>query len=112
MKFHYPERATPLDPNETNGLLPTSIGTQNQLNEFEQANILEAHNWVLRGRKKDVLSQRFLRDLHRRMFNQVWKWAGRYRTSNKNIGADWPTIGTEVEKLCDDARYWIEHQSY
>jgi Fic-DOC domain mobile mystery protein B len=46
------------------------------------------------------------------MFGQVWKWAGTYRQSNKNIGSDWPHVPTEVRKLCDDARYWLERETY
>jgi fido (protein-threonine AMPylation protein) len=84
--------ATPLDPAEAAGLLPTSIATQEELNAFEQANILDAEAWALRRKRREVLTETFTRDLHRRMFSQVWSWAGHYRTSDKNLGIAWPQI--------------------
>jgi Fic-DOC domain mobile mystery protein B len=40
------------------------------------------------------------------MFGDVWKWAGTYRTSDTNIGIDWPQIPESVANLCEDARLW------
>ena len=48
MIFEYPDGATLIDPDEAEGLMPTHITTQNQLNEWEQSNILEAERWVSR----------------------------------------------------------------
>jgi Fic-DOC domain mobile mystery protein B len=53
-----------------------------------------------------------LRELHRRMFNQTWKWAGEFRRSDTNIGVPWPRIGTDLRMLCDDLRYQTEHAVY
>ena len=107
-----PSGATPLDPDEAKELIPTSISTQDELNAFEQVNILDAERWALARPRKAVLEEGFIRNLHRRMFDQVWKWAGRYRRSDKNIGVPWPQIPTKVAALCADARYWIEHHTY
>ena len=87
MKITHAPGATPLDAEEIAALVPTSISTQEELNAFEQANILDAERWALARKRADVLGEKFIRDLHRRMFKQVWKWAGRYRKSDKNIGA-------------------------
>lgn len=106
-----PEGATPLDPNEAEDLLPTHIHTREQLNLWEQENILEAVSWALRTRTPS-LSEPTIRELHRRMFDQTWAWAGRYRTSDKNIGVYWATIPEEVHNLIDDAHYWFEHDVY
>jgi Fic-DOC domain mobile mystery protein B len=112
LKLTYPPGATPLDPDEMAGLLPTSIATQGELDAFEQANIADAEGWALRRKHKDVLSEPFVRALHRRMLAQVWRWAGSYRTSDKNIGVPWQQIPTQVRQLCDDASYWVSHPAY
>jgi len=107
-----PPGATRLDPNEARELIPSSISTQGELDAFEQANMLDAERWALGRRRKDVLVEGFIRGLHRRMFDQVWRWAGRYRRTDKNLGVPWPQIPAKVADLCADARYWIEHRSY
>lgn len=104
--------ATPLDPDEAGGLIPSHISTQAQLNEWEEANILEARRWVFARRRRDVLTEEFARELHRRMFDKTWKWAGDFRRSGKNIGVDSRQISTRLRDLLDDARYWIEHRTY
>lgn len=112
MKFSFPQGATPLDPNETDGLIPSDISTQEQLNQAEQGNIVEARAWATGPGQKKILSEAFLRKLHYRMFCNVWRWAGRYRTTEKNLGISWASIPGEAGKLVSDARYWIDHQTY
>lgn len=106
-----PEGATPIDYDEAADLLPTHIHTLAELNAWEQQNILAAATWA-RGTRSSALSDLFIRTLHRKMFDQTWAWAGRFRTSDKNIGVHWNAIATEVRKLVDDAEYWIDHQTY
>ncbi|MFA5040905.1 MAG: hypothetical protein WC464_04645, partial [Bdellovibrionales bacterium] len=78
--------STPLTPDERKGLIPTHITVRRELNELEQKNILEADMWVFQ-RKRKILDERFLCRLHKRMFGQVWKWAGAYRTTERlNLG--------------------------
>ena len=84
--FEYPPGATPLDPDEAAGLIPRHIVTQRQLNEWELANILEGQRWAFALRRRQVLDDKFVRDLHRHMFQKTWRWAGQYRTTEKNIG--------------------------
>jgi len=103
--------ATPLTHEELEGLIPSYISLRSELNEAEQANILEAEVWALK-RKRSVLDERFLNQLHKRMFRHVWKWAGRVRHSEKNIGVDAYQIPIEMRQLLDDCRYWIQHDSY
>ena len=112
IQFHYPAGATPLTPDETEGLIPKHITRQAQLNEWEQANILQAMRWAFRQRKLDVLSEEFLRELHRRMFDETWAWAGNFRQSDKNIGVDWGHIPVRLRTLLDDVRTQVEYQSY
>lgn len=86
-----PEGATPLDPDEAEDLLPSHIRTRKELNVWEQENILVAASWIRRTRVA-ALDEMTLRELHRKMFSETWRWAGRFRTSDKTIGIHWPQI--------------------
>lgn len=112
MEFDYPQGATPLDPNEIEGLLLTHITTRSQLDRWEQDNINEALGWLERRKHKDILNERFMKQLHKRMFGNVWKWAGSLRKSEKNLGVPWYQISIEIRKLCDDVEYWIENKTF
>jgi Fic-DOC domain mobile mystery protein B len=106
----YPPGATLLTPAEEEGLIPSHITTRAELNALEQANIVEAETWILKRRKrKTVLDTVFLKKLHQQMFDQVWEWAGTYRKADRNIGVHWPKVSFEVEKLCDDAKFWKQN---
>lgn len=104
--------ATPLDPNEIEGLIPSHIRTQEELNEWEQANIGRAVAWLASARKRDVLSEEFVRDLHRRMFNDTWLWAGAFRSTERNLGVAPEQIAPQLRDLLDDTRYWLEHGTF
>lgn len=108
----YPPGATPLDPNEVDGLIPDYITTQAELNALERENILEAIDWAHGRRQPDLLNPTFALDLHRRMFSRVWRWAGKQRTSNKNLGVFKENIPTELANLFADTKYWIENKTY
>ena len=113
MILTYQEGQTPLDPEQINGLKIKTISTQQQLNEFEQTNINEALQWLNSKRKiKDVLSEEFMIQLHKRMLGMVWKWAGQLRRTETNIGIDWTRISMELRLLIDDANFWVEQQTY
>jgi fido (protein-threonine AMPylation protein) len=87
MNGSLPDGSTPVTPEEEAGLIPSHVSLRRELNELEQTNILEAETWLLtRRRKPDPLDPKFLRNLHRRMFGHVWKWAGDYRRSDRNLG--------------------------
>jgi Fic-DOC domain mobile mystery protein B len=100
---------TPLDPDEVEGLRLSWVASRADLNSAEGQNIADALSWASRRRftTEDVLEDRFLRDLHRRMFGDVWRWAGAYRRTEKNIGVDPLQISVAVRSLVDDARCWI-----
>ena len=106
-----PDGATPLDPDEAEALLPAHIHTRSELNLWEQANIVEGARWSMRARSPALL-ETTIRALHRRMFNETWAWAGRYRRSDKNIGVHWPTIAVGVRDLVNDGRFWLAHQTF
>lgn len=111
LDLDYPPGATPLDPDERAGLIPSHITTQGELNEWEQLNIVQGEAWA-RGQRKEILDETFLRQLHRQLFGETWRWAGQFRNSDKNIGVAWPTIGVELRKLLDDIRYQVTHASF
>ena len=85
--FAADDDATPLTDEERTGLIPTHIALRSELNELEQANIAEADQWAF-SRRRNVPDEPFLRGLHRRMFNRVWRWAGNYRTTERNLGGE------------------------
>lgn len=107
------QRKTLLDPDEKEGLIP-DIQTQEELNEQEQNNIIEAEQWLFPTCRSvvRVLTSKFLRTLHEKMFGYVWKWAGQFRKTEKNLGIDPRRISVECRKLCDKAGYWLENDTY
>lgn len=106
------EANTPLEEEEREQLIPTYITTRAELNEAEQVNITRADRWLRRARNVDVLDDVFLRDLHKRMFGEVWKWAGQYRLTPRNIGIEAYRISMEVRTLVDDVRFWVANATY
>jgi len=106
------EAGTPLTGEEREQLIPTYITLRSELNEAEQINITEASRWFGRKRKADILDDAFLKELHKQMFGQVWKWAGKYRQSPRNIGIDAYRIPTQVRELVNNVRFWVENKTY
>jgi Fic-DOC domain mobile mystery protein B len=110
IEFKYSEGATPIDFDEAEGLLLTHITTIGELNRWEQDNILEAKMWIDRTKPSNILNEKFIKNLHKRMFGNVWKWAGTFRQSNKNIGGSWHQVPMRLRDLCEDTTLWIELQ--
>lgn len=111
VNFEYPPGATPLDPDDAAGLIPSHIATQGQLNAWEFQNVAEGRAWALARKRKELLTADFARELHRRMFGETWKWAGSFRKKGTNPGIDPTNIPVELKKLFDDVAYQIEHES-
>lgn len=112
LEFTYAPGATPLDPDEAQGLIPRHLSTQGQLNEWEHQNILDGQEWAFSRRRKDVLSIDFMLSLHVQMFGNTWEWAGTFRATNKNIGVDWEYIAVRLGDLCEDVKAQLEHKAY
>jgi Fic-DOC domain mobile mystery protein B len=114
LNIDYIEGQTPLDEDEKEGLLILTIATKSELDEFEQQNIEQAIKWTLmRNFKiKDILTESFVVNVHRRMYKDVWAWAGEFRKTNKNIGVDKFQIAIELKNLLDDLKFWIENKTY
>jgi Fic-DOC domain mobile mystery protein B len=110
----YGRGQTPLSEEEREGLLLKHISTQSELNEVEQLNIQEAVQWTMQKRfnASDILTETFVRELHRRMYKEVWRWAGEFRLSDKNIGVDWKQVPIVLRALIDDCRFWIDQKTF
>ncbi len=83
MRFKNYNGATPLDPVELHELIPEHLVTQEELNAWEEKNILKAR-----------------------------QWAGRFRISERNLGINWHAIAAEVKKLCDDTHFQLAHATF
>ena len=102
---------TPLSDEEKLGLIPSYINTVGELNEWEYDNILRGQKWAFSRRRKTILSEEFIRKLHKKMFGETWDWAGEYRKSDKNIGVPAYMIPTEIREVLDTAKFWEGEQS-
>ena len=114
LTIEYVEGQTPLDDNEKEGLRIPSITTREELDEFEQLNIEKAIQWTF-GKKisvEQLFSEKFIKELHKRMYGEVWKWAGTFRTSEKNIGIKSYLIAIDLKLLLDDAIFWKKNNTY
>lgn len=111
IKIDYPNGATPLEPDEIAGLIP-DVQTQAELNAWEQQNIIEADAWAVIQSKQNFLTTQFILELHRRMFQRVWRWAGQFRNTNKNIGVDKFQVALQVAELCNDVKAWLDFNTY
>ena len=109
--FEEADDATLLTTDERLGLLPSHITYRAELNAAEQENILRGQEWAF-AQSREVLDEKFIRNLHKRMFGDVWRWAGRYRTSEKTIGIRFYEVPAAVRQLLEDARAWITHKAY
>lgn len=114
LDLDYTNGQTPLDEDEKDGLLIQTVTTRGELDEFEQLGVETTNEWLL-SRKLSadkILTEEFVKDLHKRMFNDVWQWAGEFRKTNKNIGVDKFMIGIELKNLLDDCKYWIDKKVF
>jgi Fic-DOC domain mobile mystery protein B len=114
LELEYIYGQTPLSEDEKEGLLIKTISTRGELDEFEQLNIEEAKIWLLKANFNldKILSEKFIKDLHLKMFEDVWEWAGTFRKTNKNIGIDKLEIPFQLRLLIDNTKYWIDNKNF
>ncbi len=114
LNLDYQDGQTPLNEDEKKGLLINTITTHGELDEHEQLNIEKAVEWTIQTKFKQnkILTEQFIKTLHKQMFGDVWSWAGEFRRSEKNIGVEWIKIGIELKNLLDDTIYWIENKTF
>ncbi len=110
----YIDGQTPLDEEEKEGLLISTVTIREELYEFEQQNIEEAIKWTLTTRFKldKLFTQTFIKLVHKQMYKSVWSWAGDFRKTNKNIGVDRWQIALELKKLLEDAVFWTKNNTF
>ena len=109
--FEEPDDATPFTAEERADLIPAHIAYRTELNDAEQENIVRGQDWAFR-RRRDLLTEKFINDLHRHMLGDVWRWAGRFRTTEKNLGILYYEIPVALRQLLDDTKAWIENGAY
>ena len=100
LDLEYIKGQTPIEEEEKLELIVKTISTRGELDEFEQANIEKAVEWSLRINPhiQKILNVEFIKEVHNRMFGEVWGWAGTFRKTNKNIGVDKYYIQQELKK--------------
>ncbi len=114
LELTYSDGQTPIDEEEKEGLLIPTIATRTELDEFEQQNIEQAVQWSIARTVKtqELFTATFVCEVHRRMYGDVWAWAGEFRKTNKNLGVDRWQISVELKALLDDVLYWVENETY
>lgn len=114
LDFDIIDGQTPLEDDEKEGLLISTISTRGELDEFEQQNIEKAILWSMKRKLNHqvILTESFVKEVHKRMYGDVWSWSGEFRKTDKNIGIDKWQISTSLRTLLQDAQYWIENQTY
>lgn len=114
LDFDYTSGQTPIDEEEKEGLRIPTIATREELDEYEQQNIEDALLWVLSQRLKaeTIFSEKFICLLHRKMYGSIWSWAGKFRKTDKNLGIDKWQIPLALKSLCEDALFWVGHETY
>lgn len=110
--MEYPYGATPLSLDEIDGLRYKHITTRSELDHIEQANIQHGISWMRKSKRTVILSEAYVCDLHKKLFGEVWEWAGTFRRTGKNIGVDPLHISVELRMLLDDTAYWVKHNTY
>ena len=100
---------TPVDDDDLVYLKLSYVTTRGELNAAEQRSILAA---IAQRRQPGVdvlLSDTYLKSLHKDMFNEVWTWAGKYRTRETSPGIDPAQISVAIRNLVEDAHVWVRN---
>ena len=109
--FETDDNSTPLTEEEKDGLKLKWITNRSELNELETKGIIEAELWLLTN-KKNILNETFIKSLHKKMFGKIWKWAGKFRITERNIGVAPYQIQPNLKVLFDDVNYWISNKTF
>ncbi len=114
LELEYTDGQTPLSEEEKEGLVIETITTHGELDEFEQMNIEKAVEWTMKRKfkKEKIISEEFAKELHKKMFGDVWAWAGNFRFSEKNLGVKFNLISTSLKQLNDDCLFWIANKTF
>jgi Fic-DOC domain mobile mystery protein B len=113
ISFYDPARdPAPLGPEETGGLRLSHISTRGELRLWESGNIHAAEAWAFARKRTDLLTEKWILQLHSRMLGQVWKSAGELRsrgaTRDPGRGAPPGEIRSRLSALFENAAYWAK----
>jgi len=108
----YPKGVTPLEAEELEGLKFSHITTRGELDHLEQANISAGLMWLKRRKDNSILNEQFILKLHTQLFGDVWRWAGSFRRTEKNIGIDPVQISVRLRMLLDDIQFWLDNKTF
>lgn len=109
--FETDDNSTPLTEEEKQQLKQKWITTRAELNELETKGIADAEIWLLKN-KKNILNENFIKNLHKKMFGEIWMWAGKFRTTERNIGVAPYQIQPKLRVLLDDIKFWLDNKTY
>jgi Fic-DOC domain mobile mystery protein B len=112
LKLEYPEGATPLSPEDLEGLVPSHITTRAQLNEWESVNVGKGEQWAFATRQKEILSIDFMWTLHKQMFGDTWQWAGKRRIRETIPGIAPEAIEGETKNLCENVKVQLKDKQW
>jgi Fic-DOC domain mobile mystery protein B len=112
VRFIYPEGATPYNYDDAINLIPKHITLQRELDEWEQRNIPQAELWAFKRKRNEILDISFIKQLHVKMFNKTWVWAGTFRKHQTNIGCPPSEINLKLMTLLSDIAYQAENHVY
>jgi Fic-DOC domain mobile mystery protein B len=97
---------TPID---ISGLKLKGIGSRSALNRFEAENIRKAvvkYLAVKPSRRAAPFTMAWATRLHKEMFGEVWRWAGKFRKENLNFGCAWHQVPLQLQALLGDLVFW------
>jgi Fic-DOC domain mobile mystery protein B len=105
--------ATPLQPEDLEGLIPRNLISKQQLDELEAENILQAEVWsaLQIWSPEKLLSSSIIRRCHKELFGKTWRWAGTYRKRETSIGVAPEQISVLTEQLIGNTLYQINESS-
>ena len=104
---------TPLPPELQKGLISKNVQTIGELDEYEEQNIAEGMVW-LEDSNANSLNYSFWLRLHKKLFGNVWNWAGEIRSHDLgNADFLYPEkVRPALMQLIGDAEYWFKNDTY
>lgn len=52
-----------------------------------------------------------MRQLHKRMLDRTWAWAGTFRKSDKSIGVPWEQVAVRLSQLLENTKWQRENET-
>jgi len=113
-KITYEAGQSHLDQEELAGLKLVGIKDWTEILNQESKGISKTVVWTEKNQfsTEKIFTELFIREIHKRMFGEVWTWAGKYRLSNKTLGVEKGLISKELKQLFNNIKFWIESESY